>query len=56
MRDSRQADVGSTAYSPKISPARHMAGDIRLYKSRKIRALVDLSYGGCHRNVDSRYI
>ena len=52
MRNSRQADVGSTAYSPKISPASHMAGDIRLYKSRKIRALVDLSYGGYKVKMD----
>ena len=49
---SSQQKVGSAAYSPKLSPARHMAGDIRLYKSRKIRTLVDLSYGGSKRKAD----
>lgn len=52
MQSSRQTDVGNIAYSPKISPARHMTGDIQLYGSRKIRALVDLSYGGSKRKAD----
>lgn len=52
MQSSRQTDVGNIAYSPKISPARHMTGDIQLYKSRKIKLLVDLSYGGGKRKTD----
>lgn len=56
MQGSRQTDVGGTAYNPKTSPARHMTGDIQLYRTSKIKPLVDLSYGGGYRNVDSRYI
>ena len=52
MQGSRQTDIENAAYSPKISPTRHMTGDIQLYESRIIRALVDLSYGGSKRKAD----